>query len=203
MNAALFAGFGSVASFKMQVSRTMRKVGSCLAQDMFAPFALHKADGFRLVHSPALVLLPSFGKAGRELQFDQLSADDGVDIHAMNLKHPCGFDKPVVGQFRRGNFCAAGVGGPRRMGKQGGKSATEVCSLSSYQAPWSLCQSTHRQQKSQNDECGCRKNNAHKRRPPIMGKKLNQGGKEKHEDTQRISRQNIFGRFRLRVTHIK
>ncbi len=81
MKAALFAGVGSVASFKTQVSSTRRKVWIGCAQGVLAAFALDKADGLRLAHAPALVLFPSFGQAGRKLQLDQFSAHDGADIH--------------------------------------------------------------------------------------------------------------------------
>ena len=70
MMAALFPGLGSVASFSTQVSSTTRKIGAGLAQSVFAPFGFHKTDGFRLAHAPPLVLFPSDGKAGRELQLD-------------------------------------------------------------------------------------------------------------------------------------
>ncbi len=70
MTADLFPGFGSVVSFRTQVSRTMRKVGAGLAQSVFAPFMFYKTDSFRFAHVPSLVLFPSFGKAGRELQLD-------------------------------------------------------------------------------------------------------------------------------------
>jgi hypothetical protein len=85
MNAALFAGFGSVASFKTQVSRTMRKVRAGHAQRVFPPLALHETDGLRLAQAPAFVLFPDFGKTRRKLQLDQLSANNGADIHVLNL----------------------------------------------------------------------------------------------------------------------
>src|ERR1035441_7966675 len=94
MMADLFPGLGSVASFSTQVSSTSRKIGTGLAQGVFAPLGFHKTDGFRLAHVPPLVLLPSGGKAGRELQLDQLSADDGIYIHGRKINRPPPFDKP-------------------------------------------------------------------------------------------------------------
>jgi hypothetical protein len=61
---------------------------------VFAPLGFHKTDGFRLAHVPPLVLFPSGGKTGRELQLDQLSADDGIYIHSRKIIHVTPFDKP-------------------------------------------------------------------------------------------------------------
>ena len=99
MTADLFPGFGSVASFRTQVSRTMRKVGASLAQSVFAPFMFYKTDSFRFAHAPSLVLFPSFGKAGREFQLDQLSTDDGTDIHGRKINRAQPFDKPCAVKF--------------------------------------------------------------------------------------------------------
>ena len=71
-----------------------RKVGASLAQRVFAPFGFHKTDGFRLAHVPPLVLFPGGGEAGRELQLDQFSADDGSYIHGRKINHALPFDKP-------------------------------------------------------------------------------------------------------------
>jgi hypothetical protein len=99
MMAALFPGLGSVASFSTQVSSTSRKVGAGLAQGVFAPFGFHKTNGFRLAHAPPFVLFPGGGQAGRELQLDQLSADDGIYIHARKVNRPLPFDKPRARKF--------------------------------------------------------------------------------------------------------
>ena len=61
---------------------------------MFAPLGFHKTDGFRLAHVPPLVLFPGGGQTGRELQLDQLSADDGIYIHGRKINRPPPFDKP-------------------------------------------------------------------------------------------------------------
>src|ERR1035437_3626504 len=99
MTAALLAGLGSVASFSTQVSSTTRKVGAGLAQGVFAPLGFHKTDGFRLAHAPPLVLFPGGGKAGRKLQLDQLSADDGAYVHGRKINHAPHFDKPCAVKF--------------------------------------------------------------------------------------------------------
>jgi hypothetical protein len=96
MIAALFPGLGSVASFSTQVSSTSRKVGAGSAQSVFAPLGFHKTDGFRLAHAPPLVLFPGGGKARRELQLDQFSADDGAYIHGRKINRPPPFDKPCA-----------------------------------------------------------------------------------------------------------
>jgi hypothetical protein len=59
----------------------------------------YKTDCFRFAHAPSLVLLPSFGKAGRELQLDQLSTDDGTDIHGRKINRAQPFDKPCAVNF--------------------------------------------------------------------------------------------------------
>src|SRR5665213_3116763 len=99
MPAALFPGLGSVASFSTQVSSTSRKVGAGLAQGVFPPLGFHKTDGFRLAHVPPLVLFPGGGKAGRELQLDQLSTDDGIYIHGRKINCAPTFDKPCAVKF--------------------------------------------------------------------------------------------------------
>jgi hypothetical protein len=70
-----------------------------LAQGVFAPLGFHKTDGFRLAHVPPLVLFPGGGQAGRELQLDQLSADDGAYIHGRKINHASPFDKPRAVKF--------------------------------------------------------------------------------------------------------
>jgi hypothetical protein len=70
-----------------------------LAQSVFAPLGFHKTDGFRLAHAPPLVLFPGGGKAGRELQLDQLSADDGVYIHGRKINRAPPFDKLCAVKF--------------------------------------------------------------------------------------------------------
>jgi hypothetical protein len=62
---------------------------------VFSPLALHETDDLRLAHPPALVLFPGFGETGRKLQLDQLSANDGADIHAWDLACAARFDKSV------------------------------------------------------------------------------------------------------------
>jgi len=88
-----------------------------LAQGVFAPLVFHKTDGFRLAHAPPLVLFPGGGKAGRELQLDQLSADDGAYIHGCKINHAPPFDKPCAVKFYETTTapcvaitCEAGVG---------------------------------------------------------------------------------------------
>jgi hypothetical protein len=70
-----------------------------LAQGVFAPLGFHKTDGFRLAHAPSLVLFPGGGKAGRKLQLDQLSADDGAYVHGRKINHASPFDKPCTVKF--------------------------------------------------------------------------------------------------------
>jgi len=70
-----------------------------LAQGVFAPLGFHKPDGFRLAHVPPFVLFPGGGKPGRELQPDQLSADDGVYIHGRKINRVPPFDKPCAVKF--------------------------------------------------------------------------------------------------------
>jgi hypothetical protein len=97
--AALFPGLGSVASFSTQVSRMRRKVRAGLAQGVFAPLGFHKTDSFRFAHAPPLVLFPGGGQTRRELQLDQLSADDGTYIHGRKINRASPFDKPRAAKF--------------------------------------------------------------------------------------------------------
>jgi hypothetical protein len=66
---------------------------------MFAPLGFHKTDSFRLAHAPPLVLFPSGGQAGRELQLDQLPADNGIDIHGRKISCAPPFDKPCAVKY--------------------------------------------------------------------------------------------------------
>ena len=85
MAADLLAGFGSVASFSTQVSRTTFKVGLGSADSVFAAFVFDEPNGLFLGHGASLVVPPCLRETGRQLQAHYFSIHYGVDCHVLTL----------------------------------------------------------------------------------------------------------------------
>ena len=82
---ALFSA-GKVASFRMQVSRTTRKVGPGASQRAFASLGLDERNRVSFGHAfPAVLTVRSRQRRG-ELEPDNLAANDGRRIHDISVR---------------------------------------------------------------------------------------------------------------------
>jgi len=81
ITAAGFTGADSVASFKVQVSRTSRKVGFGSPQRQNATFLFHEFDHFRVGHCLSRIALVTLCQFRREPKSNQLSTNYGFREH--------------------------------------------------------------------------------------------------------------------------
>lgn len=88
MTADLLAGFGSVASFRTQVSRVTFKVGFGGAEGVLASLALDELDRLLFGHCLAAILSPCLRQARRQLQPHDLPIHDCFDSHDVTLTFP-------------------------------------------------------------------------------------------------------------------
>jgi hypothetical protein len=82
---ALFSA-GKVASFRMQVSRTTRKVRSGSSQRPCAPLGFDERNRLGLGHRLAAVLAVRTGQCRGQLEPDNLAANDGRRIHDTSVR---------------------------------------------------------------------------------------------------------------------
>ena len=83
MSAEALFSVGKVASFRMQVSRTTRKVGPGASQRPCASLRFDERNRLGLGHSFAPVLAVRSRQRRGELEPDYLAANDGRRIHAI------------------------------------------------------------------------------------------------------------------------
>jgi hypothetical protein len=89
---ALFSA-GKVASFRMQVSRTTRKVGPGASQGSCAALRFDERNRLGLGHRLAAVLAVRTGQCRGQLEPDNLAADDGRRIHDTRVREGCHWHK--------------------------------------------------------------------------------------------------------------
>jgi hypothetical protein len=82
---ALLSG-GNVASFRMQVSRTTRKVGPGASQRPCASLRFDERNRLGLGHRLAPVLAVRTGQCRGQLEPDNLAANDGRRIHDTSVR---------------------------------------------------------------------------------------------------------------------
>ena len=82
---ALFSA-GKVASFRMHVSRTTRKVGPGASQRPYASLGLDERHRLGLRHGFAAVLAMRSRQCRRQLEPDNLAANDGRRIHGTSVR---------------------------------------------------------------------------------------------------------------------
>ena len=93
MSADALLSPGNVASFRMQVSRTTRKVRLCSAQRPCSSLAFHERHGLAFGHRLAAVLTVRSCKRRRESKPDDLAIDDGSRIHDISVRQEHGRNK--------------------------------------------------------------------------------------------------------------
>ena len=81
MSAEALSSAGNVASFRMQVSRTTRKVRPGASQRPCASLRFNERNGLGFGHGFAAVLTVRSRQRGRELEPDNLAANHGRRIH--------------------------------------------------------------------------------------------------------------------------
>lgn len=82
---ALFSA-GKVASFRMQVSRTTRQVGPGASERPCASLGFDEGNRLGLGHRFAPVLPVRSGQRRRQLEPDNLAANDGRRIHNASVR---------------------------------------------------------------------------------------------------------------------
>jgi hypothetical protein len=82
---ALFSA-GKVASFRMQVSRTTRKVGPGASQRPCASLRFDERNRLGLGHAFPAVLAVRTGQCRGQLEPDNLAANDGRRIHDTSVR---------------------------------------------------------------------------------------------------------------------
>ena len=82
---ALFST-GKVASFRMQVSRTTRKVGPRASQCSRASLGFHERNRLAPSHRLAAVLAVGSRQSGREFEPDDFAFDNGCRVHDTSVR---------------------------------------------------------------------------------------------------------------------
>ena len=82
---ALFSA-GKVASFRMQVSRTTRKVRPGASQRPYASLRFDERNRLGLGHRLAAILAVRTGQCRGQLEPDNLAANDGRRIHDTSVR---------------------------------------------------------------------------------------------------------------------
>lgn len=86
MSAEALLSTGKVASFRMQVSRTTRKIGPGASQRPCASFGFDERDRLGLGHCLSPVLAVRTGQCRGEFEPDNLAADDGRRMHDTSVR---------------------------------------------------------------------------------------------------------------------
>jgi hypothetical protein len=86
MSAEALCSAGKVASFRMQVSRTTRKVGPGASQHPRAPLGIDERNRLGLGHRFASVLPVRSRQRRGELEPDNLAANDGRRMHDTSVR---------------------------------------------------------------------------------------------------------------------
>lgn len=86
MSAEALLSAGKVASFRMQVSRTTRKVGPGASQRSCASFRFDEGNRLGLGQRLAAVLAVRTGQSRGQLEPDNLAANDGRRIHDISVR---------------------------------------------------------------------------------------------------------------------
>jgi len=88
MTADLLTGFGSVASFRTQVSRVTFKIGLRRAEGVLPSLALDEFDRLLFSHGLATILSPRLGQARRQLEPHDPPIHDCFNSHADKIAFP-------------------------------------------------------------------------------------------------------------------
>jgi hypothetical protein len=94
MSAEALLSAGKVASFRMQVSRTTRKVGPGASQRPYASLGFDECNRLGFGHGFAAVLAVRSRQPRREPEPDNLAADDGRRIHDISVRERSPSHKP-------------------------------------------------------------------------------------------------------------
>ena len=86
MSAEALLSAGKVASFRMRVSRTTRKVGPDAPQRPCALLRFDERNRLGLGHGLAAVLAVRAGQCRGQLEPDNLAANDGPRIHDISVR---------------------------------------------------------------------------------------------------------------------
>jgi hypothetical protein len=86
MSAEALLSAGKVASFRMQVSRTTRKVGPGASQRPSASLRFDERNRLGLGHRFAPVLAVRTGQCRGQLEADNLAANDGRRMHDTSVR---------------------------------------------------------------------------------------------------------------------
>ena len=86
MSAEALLSAGKVASFRMQVSRTTRKVGPGPSQRPCASLRFDERNRLGLGHRLAAVLVVRTGQRRGQLEPDTVAANDGRRIHDTSVR---------------------------------------------------------------------------------------------------------------------
>ena len=86
MSAEALLSAGKVASFRMQVSRTTRKVGPGASQRACASLGFDERNSLGFGHGFAAVLAVRSCQCRRQLEPDNLATNDGRRIHDISVR---------------------------------------------------------------------------------------------------------------------
>ena len=110
MAADALCSLGNVASFRMQVSRTTRKVWPRASQGPRPSLGFDERNSLAFTHALAPILAVCFGQSRGELEPNDLAFDNGCRVHDTSVRKECKPHKLETTTFSKEHSGVRGTG---------------------------------------------------------------------------------------------